>query len=168
MSPMVQARRDGIVVGLLAYASVALFYTAFDVLAARGAFYTVNLLGKAAFRGLRDPIVLQYPARLDWTAIFWYNLVHLTLSLGIGLVVTRLIELAEQRPAQARPILGAVALGFVATVMIVSALTAPMRVLLPWWSIVVANTAAVVVTAAWLVRRHPGLAGRMTASFIDR
>ena len=62
---------------------------------------------------------------------------------------------------QARPILGAVALGFVATVMIVSALTAPMRVLLPWWSIVVANAFATAVAGFYLLARHPGLAGRL-------
>jgi hypothetical protein len=161
MVPSVNARRDGIVVGLIAYVAVAVFYAGFDVLAARGAFFTVSLLGKALFRGLRDPIVLQYPTRLDWMAIFWYNLLHLVVSLAIGLIVARLIEEAERRPAQARAIMVAVALGFVVTVVIVGVLTAPMRALLPWWSIVAANALATAVAGTWLLARHPGLSGRL-------
>ena len=51
--------RQGVIVGLIAFASVAMFYAAFDVLAARGTLYTVNLLGMAVFKGLRDPSVLR-------------------------------------------------------------------------------------------------------------
>jgi hypothetical protein len=36
-----------------------------------------------------------------------------------------------------------------------------MRALLPWWSIVVANTAAVLVVAGYLLKRHPGIGSRM-------
>jgi len=43
------------VVGLIAYAAVALFYSGFDWLAARGTLYTVDLLGKA----LWDRLVLS-------------------------------------------------------------------------------------------------------------
>ena len=82
--PANRAMRQGIVVGLIAYASVAVFYSIFDFLAARGVLYTVNLLGKAVFRGLRDPGVLGVPIRLDPTAIFWYNALHFVISLAIG------------------------------------------------------------------------------------
>jgi hypothetical protein len=37
--------RDGIVVGLIGYAAVAVFYSVFDQLAARPPLYTVDLLG---------------------------------------------------------------------------------------------------------------------------
>ncbi len=90
--------RDGVVLGLIAYAAVAVFYAAFDVLAARGTLHTVDLLGKATFRGLRDPAVLQLPMKLDPTAIFLYNAVPLVASLAIGCVVAWLIHQAEPRP----------------------------------------------------------------------
>ena len=67
---------EGLMLGGLAYAAVAFFYAAFDVLAARGSLYSVDLLGKALFRGLRDPSVLQLPIALDPTAIFLYNGLH--------------------------------------------------------------------------------------------
>ena len=79
--------RDGIVVGLIGYASVALFYSAFDILASRGMFYTVNLLGKALFRGLRDPAVLMFPLEIDVTAAFFYNLVHLAAAFDVAILI---------------------------------------------------------------------------------
>jgi predicted acyltransferase len=90
-----------------------------------------------------------------------YSAVHLALSIIIGFIVTRLIAQAERDPGQARTMLALVVAGYVLTIAGIGYVTAPLRDLLPWWSIVVANTAAVIVTAAWLRRRHPGLAGRM-------
>jgi hypothetical protein len=155
--------REGVVVGLIAYAAVAVFYAAFDVLAARGALYTVNLLGQAVFRGLRDPGVLQFPLALDLPAIFAYNALHLVLSLAIGLVVARLLAEAERQPARAPLMLLVVVAGFVVTIVVVGYLTAPIRPLLPGWSIVVANVLAVVAAGAYLLRKHRGLSGRLAA-----
>lgn len=147
--------RDGLTLGTLAYAAVAAFYAAFDFLAARGSLYTVDLLGKATFRGLRDPSVLQLPMSLDLAAIFLYNALHLAASLGIGLVVAWLITQAERYPSMAGAFLTAIVSGYLATILFVGALTAPFRALLPWWSIVAANTAAVAVAGAWIVWRRP-------------
>ena len=61
MSTTGRTIRDGIAVGLIGYATVAVFYSLFDVLAARDALHTVNVLGQALFRGLRDPAILQFP-----------------------------------------------------------------------------------------------------------
>lgn len=147
------------VVGLIAYASVAVFYSAFDLLAARGTLYTVDLLGKAVFRGLRDPGLLEYPIRPDLTGIFWYNGLHLLISLAIGLVVTRLIEHAERHPAQAHLVLFTIVAGFVLTIIGVGLLTRAMRPVLPWWSIVVANGLATLLAGLYLLRKRPGLWG---------
>jgi hypothetical protein len=156
--------RDGIVVGLIAYAAVAVFYSFFDLLAARGSLYTVSMLGKAVFRDLRDPGVLQYPVRPDLAAVFWYNGLHLLVSLAIGLVVVGLIEHAERHPARARLVLLTIVSGFVVTILGVGWLTAPMRPVLPWWSIVVANGLATLLAACYLLRRRPGLWGRLVGS----
>lgn len=154
--------RDGLVVGLIGYASVALFYSAFDVLAARDPFYTVDLLGKAVFRGLRDPGVLLFPLPLDGMAIFLYNALHVVLALAIGLIVTSLASEAERRPGRSRLVLFTLIGGFVVTIAIVGLLTAPMRPVLPWWSIAVANALAVIVAGAYLVRQRPLLWHRLT------
>lgn len=155
--------RDGVVVGFIAYAAVALFYSAFDVLASRGTLFTVNLLGAALFKGLRDPSVLQFPMSVDYAGVFWYNLVHLGASLAIGLFVVRLVEYAEAHTARAGLVAGLIVTGFAVTVAVVARLTEPMRALLPWWSIVVANGAASTCAAWYLLKRRDGLWGRMFA-----
>ena len=161
MAPGDRVWRQGFVVGLIAYASVAVFYSAFDLLAARGTLFTVDLLGKAVFKGLRDPAVLQYSIQPDLLVVFWYNGVHLILSLAIGLIVTRLVAHAERHPTQASLVLFTIVAGFVVTVLGVGWLTSPMRPVLPWWSIVVANGLATLVAGAYLVRTRPGLWGRL-------
>jgi hypothetical protein len=155
MAPMNRTVRHGLVVGLIAYAAVAVFYAVFDLLAARGALYTVDLLGKAVFRGLRDPAVLGLPIQHDAAAIVWYNGLHLVVSLAIGLIVTGLVEISERRPSQARMVLVMIVAGFVVTIAVVGILTGPVRPLLPWWTIVVANALAVVFAGAYLLRKRP-------------
>jgi hypothetical protein len=149
--------REGLVVGLIAYASVALFYSVFDFLAARGTLYTVNLLGRAVFRGLRDAGVLQYPVQVDMMAVFWYNLLHLAIALAIGVIVTRLVDQGEQNPSQAPFVLFVILAGFIVTILAVGLLTEPIRPLLPWWSIVAANALASLVAGWYLIRQRPGV-----------
>jgi len=153
--------RDGLLVGLVAYASVAVFYAAFDLLAARGALYTVNVLGKAVFRGLRDPAVIMLPVPLDAGAILRYNALHLAVSLVIGLVVVGLLSEAERRPARRRVLLVLIVAGFVLTVAAVGLASRSIRPVLPWWSIVAANSGAVMLAAWYLERRIPGIGRRM-------
>lgn len=153
--------RDGVVVGLIAYVSVAVFFSVFDLLAARGTLYTVDLLGKAVFRGLRDPGVLLFPSQPDLTAIFWYNGLHLLVALAIGLIVTRLVEQAKRHPPQANLVLFTIVAGFIVTIIGVGLLTNAMRPVLPWWSIVMANALATFVAGAYLLRKRPGLWHRL-------
>jgi hypothetical protein len=160
--------RDGLVVGLIAYASVALFYSAFDFLAARGTLYTVDLLGRALFKGLRDPSILMFSLERDPTAIFLYSVFHLMMSLGIGLAVTSLIGQAERHPSQALLVVIMIVAGGVLTVFGVAYLTESMRPVLPWWSIIVANTLAALLAGLYLVRRHPGLWHRLSPLALTR
>ncbi len=159
--PAGRTLRQGLVVGLIAYAAVAVFYAAFDLLAARGSLYTVDLLGKAVFRGLRDPGVLQYPIRPDLGAVFLYNGLHLLLALVIGLIVTRLVDQADRLPSKGPLILLVIVAGFVVTIYAVGALTQPMRPLLPWWSIVAANALATLLAGTYLLRKRTGLLARL-------
>lgn len=151
--------RDGLRAGLIAAVAVAIFYAGFDQLAARGPLYTVNLLGLALFRGVRDPAILQLPIAIDGRAILTYTALHLALSVVIGLIVTRFLGIAMREPARAPMVWLLLVTGGVATILAVGYLTAPLRLLLPWWSIVVANAMAVAVVGADLLRRHGGLRG---------
>lgn len=162
MSSTRRTIRDGLVVGLIGYASVAVFYSIFDLLASRGALYTVDLLGKAVFRGLRDPGVLLLPMQPDVTAILLYNAMHLVIALVIGLVVVALVAQSEAHPSRRTLVLFTIVAGFVVTVFAVGVLTAAMRPVLPWWSIVVANAFATLLAGWYLLHRHPGLWHRMS------
>ena len=76
--------REGLLVGFVAYASVALFYAVFDFLAARGpALHRQPARPGGVQRGCGTQI-LRLPIPVDATAIFWYNALHLVLSLASG------------------------------------------------------------------------------------
>ena len=143
MAPVNRTIREGLIVGGIAYIAVAAFYGVFDLLAARGVLFSVDLLGKAVFQGLRDPAVLGLPIQPDLAAIVQYNALHLAVSLGIGLTVTGLIGHSERHPTRARVVSLIIMSGFVVTVVAVGWLTASIRALVPWWSIVMANGLAV-------------------------
>lgn len=160
MSTAQRTVRDGVIVGLIGYATVALFYSAFDVLAARDPLHTVNVLGQAVFRGLRDPAVLQFPVSLDAGAIIAYNGLHLALALTIGMIVVWLVHFGDRSPDRRRTVRLVIAGGFLVTVIVVGQLTGPMRPVLPWWSIVFANALSTFFAAVYLLRRRPGLWSR--------
>jgi hypothetical protein len=153
--------RQGLIVGLIASVAVALFYAVFDQFAARGWLYTVDLLGKAVFRGLRDPAILQLPVEPDMAVVLRYNALHLAVSLAIGLVVTGLLEYADRHPSRAPLCAFVIVGGFFVTILAVGWLTQPFRPLLPWWSIVLANALAVLLAGAYLIRKRPGVARRL-------
>jgi hypothetical protein len=157
MSRSFQVLREGLILGLIGYASVALLYTIFDFLAVRGFLFTVDLLGKAMFRGLKDPSVLVLPIQIDITVIFWYNMFHLIISLIIGLIITGLIYLFEKNPGAKYYILYILTFGLVFTIFAVSFLTTTIRGLLPLWSIILANIFAVILAGSYLIKKHPGL-----------
>jgi hypothetical protein len=153
----VSVGREGMVVGLIASVSVALCYGFFDLLAARGPLYTVNVLGRTLFRELRHPSVLMLPLSPDWGAIFMYSALHLVLSLAIGVTVVWLISIAERQPSGSLPVLAVIVAGFVVTILVVGQLSEPIRPVLPWWSIVLANSLSVALAGMYLLGRHPGL-----------
>lgn len=156
-----RALRQAFVVGFIGYSSVAVFYSVFDLLASRGTLYTVNLLGRALFRGLRNPAVLMFPVEPDYGAIFAYNALHFALAILIGLIVTGLVGIAERNPRRRHVVRLLIVAGFFVTVMIVGSLTTQIRPLLPMWSIVAANAIPAILAGAYLLKQRPGLWQRL-------
>jgi len=153
--------RQGLTVGLIGSAAVAVFYAFFDFLAARGFLFTVNLLGQSLFFGLRDPSVLESPMPIDLTAVMLYTIFHLLVALIIGLFISWLVAQLEGPPAQTRLALLVIVAGFFVTIFGIGMVSSPIKSLLPWWSVVVANILAVAVAGAYLLGRHPGLPKRL-------
>ncbi len=119
------------------------------------------LLGKALFHGERDAAILSLPITLDPATILAYNGLHLAISLAIGMIVMALVSQGECHPARAPAVVATIIAGFLVTIVAVGLLTTAIRPLLPWWSIVVANSLAVVAASGYLLRRHPGLWRRL-------
>lgn len=153
--------REGVIVGLIGYATVVVFYAVFDFLAARGVGFTLDLMGKVLFRGSRDPAILQLPPTPDAGAMVGYNLLHLAVSLAVGLFVAALISRVEERPRLAFPVALTLLAGYLITIFGVGRLVQGLTPLVPWWTIVIVNTLAAAVGALYLSRAHPGLLGRI-------
>lgn len=156
--------REGMLLGLVGYAAVAAFFAFFDLLAGRGPIFTLDLMGKVVFRGARDPAILQLPMSADVGAMVAYNFLHLGLALMVGLFVAWLVARVEERPE--RGVIAVVLLmaGYLVTISAVRALTLGLGPLLPFWSIVIANTLVALGGIAFLWHRHPGLWARMSAA----
>ena len=157
--------REGLIVGLIGYASVAVFYTLFDLLAGRGWVFTLDLLGKVLFRGVRDPSVLQLPMQPDLGAMFVYNMLHLAISLGVGLLVSGLVARAERRPRIGYSVLLVLAAGYLITVAAITVFARDIAPLLPLWSIVIVNTIAATGGGLFLWHNHPDLWGRVRGAW---
>lgn len=156
--------REGSVTGLIAYVAVALFYLAFDLVAARGALFTVNRIGQLMLNGSSGLAPTGQPIPFDMTAIVCYSAIHLFASLLIGVAVCRLVHEAEMQPMLAQVALLFIVAGFAATIAVVGLLSASIRDVLPWWSIMAANALAVLVAGLVMIQRHPEFLARMTVT----
>lgn len=154
--------REGYVTGLTAWAAVAVFYGGLDLFAGRGALFTVDQLGRFLLQGTAG--AASAPAPIDVIGVLAYTALHLVASLAIGMLVCRLVHEAEMEPWQAQVALLFIVAGFAGTITVVGLLSTPIRAVLPWWSIVVANTLAVLVAGSVMIRRHPGFLSRMTVA----
>jgi hypothetical protein len=164
MSATTRWIREGVIAGLTAWAAVAVFYGGFDLFAGRGALYTVDQLGRFLLRGTAEFEVASGPVPIDLVGVLAYTALHLVASLAIGMLVCRLVHEAETEPWQAQVALLFIVAGFAGTIAGVGLLSTQIRAVLPWWSIVAANTLAVLVAGSVLIRRHPGFLARMTVA----
>jgi hypothetical protein len=151
--------RDGLLVGLIAYGSVILVYTALDLLGGRGPFYTVNLLGHAVLVGAAG--AADAGVGVDLGAVALFNGIHLVVSLLIGLVVLQLVAFAEREQRQALVVILAIVSGFALTVAVVGWWSAPFREQFSWASIILANVVAVLLSLLFIVRRRPDVMERV-------
>jgi hypothetical protein len=156
--------KEGLVLGLIGFAAVAVFYAAFDFLAARGFLFTVNLLGQSLFFGLRDPNVLEGPIVVDRNAVLAYTALHLVVALAIGLFVSWLVAHLEGPRSQRRLAILVIGAGFFVTIFGIGMVSSPIKALLPWWSVVLANVLAVAVAGSYVLLRHPGLGRRLVSA----
>jgi hypothetical protein len=149
---------EGIVAGLIGYATVAIFIGFIDVAQGRSFFFTAAMLGEAAFYGLTDPAhVVVWPG-----AVFAYNGVHLLGFLFIGMSAVWLAYLAEK---------GAELwyFGLVLFLLVVAhacgavlILTEGLRAALPVWVVIVPTVVGLAAMTAYVLGMRPGLRAELT------
>ena len=146
--------REGLTVGLVGAAAVAVWFLVIDVVAGR-ILFTPAALGSIVFRGATGPGDVEMSAII----ILAYTGLHLLAFFVTGIVAAGLAALAEDR--QPYFIFAAVLLFVTFETFFIGLVAIAAQWLLeviPWWSIAVANLVAAAAMGYYLWRAHPKLA----------
>ncbi|HPF61080.1 MAG TPA: hypothetical protein PLI93_03380 [Gemmatimonadales bacterium] len=141
---------EGVVVGLIGAAVVALFYLGID-LAKGQPLMTPSILGEVFM--FRRPEAVTTTA--DTSAVLLYTVAHLLVFIAFGSLLAWLTRRAELSSVARYAILPMVLLfefAFLGVLLIASETT---RGFFPLWSILIANLLAAVAMLAFLWRNHP-------------
>lgn len=142
---------QGILAGLIGFATVVIVLAIVNLLAGQSPFYTAALLGNALFYGVEDPLL----ASVSSAPILAYSVLHLIVFILFGILAAALAALAD-RGWQ----LWFVALFFFILFSFhlyaaVQGIAIPMRAALSGATIWAAGAAASLMMAWYLIRAHP-------------
>jgi hypothetical protein len=144
--------KEGFIAGVIGAALVAGWFLLTDVLQGRP-LTTPSILGQVALYQISTPVVS--PPQTG--PVVAYTLAHIGVFVLFGILLTQLVHLAMSSPV-AR--FGLLVLGVcfeLFFVFMTYAVFWQTRYLLPWWSILAANTLSLIGMGIYLYRRHPGL-----------
>ncbi len=146
--------REGMMVGALGAAAVAVWFLVTDIVQGRP-LSTPSVLGQVLLYGITTPVVA--PAQTG--PLVAYTLLHIGLFVLFGIVVTELVHLA-MTSGLARFALMILAVVFEVFFFAVTyTLSEATRNLFPWWSVLAANSLALICMSWYLARNHPALRG---------
>lgn len=155
---------EGIVVGLIGAAVVAVWFLVMDAVGGR-LLFTPAALGSVIFHGATG----LADVRTDAITILAYTGLHLGAFLLTGLVASAIVAFAEDRHDYV--LLGAILLFVTFETFFIGVVTIVAQWLLeviPWWSIAVANLVAAGGMGAYLWRRHPDLVTALSERELER
>jgi hypothetical protein len=144
---------DGLWAGVIGYAAVVIVVALLNLLSGRSPFYTAALFGSALFYHLRDPAQLVVAPG----PVLAYNMVHMVTFLGLGVVCSWLVYLAERFPTT--QYLALVLLLFVAlhVYFAMAFLARPLLGDLVWWHVGAGSLAAAAGMGWYFYSSHPFL-----------
>jgi hypothetical protein len=144
--------RNGIVAGLLAAATVALWFLVFDW--ARGhPFETPALLAAVLLHGVTD---VELPA-ITWSLVAEYSLLHVVAFIAVGIAAAWLIVAAEREAGLVVALVVFFA-GFEVFFLALVMFHGPaLLAALPWWGVLAGNLLATGVMLAYFFFRHRAL-----------
>lgn len=149
--------REGLIAGILGAAAVAAWFLIVDLVQGRP-LATPSVLGQVILYGQTAPVVTPVP----FGPAVAYTLLHVGAFVLFGIGVTELVHLAMGSPL-ARFGLMIVAVVFeLFFFMITYVLFAGTLYLFPWWSVLAANTLALLAMGYYLAGSHRSL-GRLFA-----
>jgi hypothetical protein len=147
--------QEGIVAGVLAAVTVAVWFFVVDIFQGRP-FYTPTVLGTALFgRGAGLAPLENMPPSLEMVLMFTW--VHGLAFAAIGGIVSRLLGMVERHPGVGFGILLLFVIlefGFTVAAMVFAA---PILKALTWPAVLVANLLAAAAMAGYFRLRHPRL-----------
>lgn len=156
--------REGLVVGMIGAAAVAVWFLAIDLVAGR-IFFTPAALGSVIFHGATGEAAVQMNA----VTVLGYTGVHLGAFFVTGMIAAAIVALAEDRHPYI--LLGAVLLFVTFETFFIGLLTIVAQWLLnviPWWTIAVGNLVAAGAMGYYLWTRHPKLAAALNDENLER
>lgn len=146
------ARREGVITGLLGAAVVAVFYLAVDVARSRP-LMTPTVLGQV-FVMRQGGLVTTAP---DPLGILLYTIVHIIAFVAFGIFLTALARRSERSNLARYAVLQLLVVFEVFFYGLVQVASETARGMIPFWSILAANTLAALVMCSWLWIRHPAI-----------
>ncbi len=143
----------GLYAGLIGYGTVVVVVAVMNVLGGRSPFHTAALFGSALFYGLDDPAQVHITAG----PVLSYNMVHMLVFLGLGLIASWLVTLAEKYPtAQYVVLVVLVAVAFHVFAGLVF-FASPLLGRGAWTIIGIGTVAGAVLMGGYLFWLHPAL-----------
>lgn len=144
---------QGLVAGLIGYATVVVFFALVNILSGRSPFYTAAALGAVLFYGAQDGARVA----VDVGPVLAYNGLHLFASLVIGQAASWLFFGTERQHALWYLAFFLFLAGFLASVVIMGIIGAEIAHAVQWWSIAVANLTWVLGMGGYLWLMHRDL-----------
>lgn len=148
---------QGLITGVIGYATVALYFAFANVLAGRPMLHTAALLGH---RLLGRPVMSDLVV-IEPQAVLVYNGLHLVVFLAVGLIAAWLVAELERYPQLWYFGLFLVVFVFFHITGFVLAFVAPVSDSVSMGSALGVGVAAVVTMGLYLIKANPGLSARV-------
>lgn len=136
--------QDGLISGVIGYASIAAYFAVLNLLDGRSPWFTLGTLGHAFFgSGSPGPLIA-------------FNGLHLFVFLALGVVATFMIQEIEQHPAFWYAVFFVFVAGFIFGYLVLLVLTGALAGTSPL-TLAFGNLIAALAMGLYLFWRHPGL-----------
>lgn len=145
---------QGLIAGLVGYATVGLGFAAANLASGRPAFATLELLGRELFGTGAESV----------GAMIALNGAHLLAFLVLGLGAAWLAHAVDERPAFWYVLTMVGVAVFLYGLALVEILAAGVADALPAWDLAVVSLLAAAAMAAYLLLAHPGIWGRIATA----